>query len=360
MSSLPRGVAAMVAEAIRTTKGKPRLYPSRMGKRIESLDYLRGLLAVSVMAYHFGMVATGLWGKLGLYAVETFFVLSGLVLGLLYPMTSLAECKAFLVKRVFRIAPLFWIATLWGTWLAMDAGRSYHWLRQAANYSLLFGFIAPNGALTKGGWSIGVEMVFYALFPLMAISRVRWWVVGSAILAAWFACTLGPEFRADWPKYVNVLNHLVFFAGGIAMAKGATQLSRRALVSVLIASLVVFVAWPASTQIEMVTGFGRLVLSACTFGVVFAVYHLAPVFQGAPAAVLAFFGRGSYSIYLLHPLVMLTLYRTEAGNGWVAAAATLALSALTYPLLEKPMMRIGAKLAQRVQAPRALAGQPAG
>ncbi len=58
--------------------------------RVESLDYLRGLLAVSVMIYHYvawsgvELGADTVLGRLGIYSVSTFYILSGLSLGLVY------------------------------------------------------------------------------------------------------------------------------------------------------------------------------------------------------------------------------------------------------------------------------------
>ena len=55
-----------------------------MKDRIESLDWLRGLMAVSIMIYHltgglfFTLDSSSVLGRLGVYGVSVFFVLSGL------------------------------------------------------------------------------------------------------------------------------------------------------------------------------------------------------------------------------------------------------------------------------------------
>src|SRR6185503_7206901 len=43
----------------------------------------------------------------------------------------------------------------------------FSWGRIAENVSLSFGLFHPNHAMVLGGWSIGVECVFYLAFPLL-------------------------------------------------------------------------------------------------------------------------------------------------------------------------------------------------
>lgn len=64
--------------------------------RVESLDYLRGLMALSVVIYHYisWSMSTGssvdvigsqfILGKLGIYAVSIFYILSGVSLAYIY------------------------------------------------------------------------------------------------------------------------------------------------------------------------------------------------------------------------------------------------------------------------------------
>ena len=55
-------------------------------KRLSSLDYLRGLAAFGVMVFHYSMWNFGLFkaedflGRVGLYGVAIFYVLSGITL----------------------------------------------------------------------------------------------------------------------------------------------------------------------------------------------------------------------------------------------------------------------------------------
>lgn len=86
--------------------------------RLPSLDILRGILAVSIMFYHLSIWlfkqpdSSSLLGRLGIYGVSVFFVLSGLSMAMVYHsyFYSLRNGVVFYVRRIFRIFPLFWLA----------------------------------------------------------------------------------------------------------------------------------------------------------------------------------------------------------------------------------------------------------
>ena len=152
-------------------------------KRIEALDYLRGLMAASVMVYHYVSWATpshssnseSLLGKLGIYAVSIFYILSGLSLSLVYKnkLSSGTEIRSYFIKRIFRIFPLFWfcttIALLYKYAFSIISGEPFVFplYKAILNYSLTFGFIDNSAYLTTGAWSIGNEMVFYLTLPFI-------------------------------------------------------------------------------------------------------------------------------------------------------------------------------------------------
>ncbi len=58
--------------------------------RIESLDWLRGLMAIAIMFYHLTswhitpLDSSSVLGRLGIYGVSVFFILSGLSMAVVY------------------------------------------------------------------------------------------------------------------------------------------------------------------------------------------------------------------------------------------------------------------------------------
>lgn len=347
-------------------------------KRIESLDYLRGLMALSVMIYHYlswGVGPVGseyLIGKLGIYAVSMFYILSGLSLGLVYygRINTASDVGSFVIKRVFRIFPLFWLvltAYLCASYAAfIFGGKSFDAdpLKVFLNYSLLFGFVDPAAYFTTGAWSIGNEMVFYALLPFVfLLSNRSAWALPIAVIASIAAGVYFAVYRLDfsdplvgqWGTYINPFNQLFLFMAGVALGVYGkrVKVNSVAAVALLVLSFLAFYFYPASGDtIGIVTGAGRFVLSFSCIVFVAGLYFWNPSFKAAPARVLGFFGSACYSIYLLHPLVakvvvpLLAKLGVNTALGYTAAAVvTLAVSWVVFNWLEKPMMNAGKKVA---------------
>lgn len=347
-------------------------------KRIESLDYLRGLMALSVMIYHYlswGVGTVGseyLIGKLGIYAVSMFYILSGLSLGLVYwgRINTASDVGSFMIKRIFRIFPLFWLvltAYLCASYAAFVlAGKPFDAdpFKVFLNYSLLFGFVDPAAYFTTGAWSIGNEMVFYALLPLVfLLSNRSTWALPIAVIASVVAGIYFAAYRLDpsdplvgqWETYINPFNQLFLFMAGVALGVYGKHLKINSIaaIALLVLSFLAFYFYPASGDtIGIVTGTGRIVLSFSCIVFVASLYFWNPSFKAAPAQVLGFFGSACYSIYLLHPLVakvvvpLLTKFGVSIAMGYTAAAiVTLAVSWIVFDYLEKPMMNLGKKVA---------------
>lgn len=342
--------------------------------RLAPLDYLRGLMALAVLVFHYEKWLSGTWnpatlqGRLGVYAVSIFFIISGLTLTLVYESALDHRWRtwaAFGIKRVFRILPLLWLAT--ATTLALD-----DFARPARDIFLnvtgLFGFANPARDIALGAWSIGCEWVYYTFFPALILwakwSRTAFAALFMLLLAvaAWLAFGWVPAATSTpqsewWPIYTLAANHAFFFVGGMAMAIWRAKLSEIPPVCwriVLIASAFMFWAWPLGTSpIGLVQGGGRVVLSSLALIFSLAFFQSKLEMRGWPHRVLVWLGAISYALYLLHPLAFRVakslnerFFHAPAMFAALAAfGATLAASHVSYFLLEKPLMRVGARLA---------------
>lgn len=354
-------------------------------KRIESLDYLRGLMALSVMIYHYASWSLGpiggeyLLGKLGIYAVSMFYILSGLSLGLVYygRVNAVSDVGSFFIKRIFRIFPLFWLVVT--AYLAAEYAASIFGGKELSidpfkvflNYSLLFGFIDPAAYFNVGAWSIGNEMVFYAILPLLFLLAVRSSValplamilsVAVGVYFAVFRLDSDAPLAEQWSVYINPFNQLFLFLGGVLLGVygRSAKVKTSAALALLAGAFSVFYWYPAvGDNVSIVTGAARLILSFSCIAFVAGLYFWNPVIQALPAKVLGFFGTSCYSIYLLHPIVakVLVPIAAKVGVGSVAAYTASAIftligSWIVFRCLESPMMRLGKKVATAFERKR--------
>ena len=145
--------------------------------RIASLDWLRGMMALSIMIYHLTcwiftpLNSASLLGRLGIYGVSIFFILSGLSMAVVYNnyINSFKTSLFFFIRRVFRIWPLLWIVCLFIIFSPILNNQIYSIKIIIYNLTTLFGFIAPTKYIATGAWSIGNEMVYYALTPMIIV-----------------------------------------------------------------------------------------------------------------------------------------------------------------------------------------------
>lgn len=328
--------------------------------RVHSVDVLRGLCALSVMAYHFahwtGLDASPLVGpllrKVGIYGVEAFFVISGFSLFVANErrdLTSWGELRDFFIRRAFRILPLLYVATL-----ATLAFTPTSLVTLIGNAAVLPIVLRPETAVATGAWSLGVEWAFYFAFPLMIRLRLRYAAVASLTLLAGFAGAMDPDasLASQNALYVNPLNHAAFFVAGMALAKYRHRLPALSALQALGGSAVVLIAFTlldasAADQVAVVVGWSRfafLSLSVVLVGL-FARWQL------SGARPLTWFGDISFALYLVHPLAFIATARLDGpAHGVAAISLTFAIATLSYYAFEKPVLTLSKRLTRRRSA----------
>ena len=326
-------------------------------------------MALTIMIYHYLSWGSGrfdggsLWGKLGIYGVSIFFILSGLSLYLAYvdKLSSINDVMKFYAKRLFRIVPLFWVAiSLTLVFRYQLKGITYDFDKIALNYSMLFGFVDTRASIPVGGWSIGNEMCFYVMFPMFMLasafsrSAISTLVILSLGVASIFAFSL---FDSSMPLssqamyYINPFNNLFLFISGMAIGHYRTLLmkffdKRRAAVLLFLFTAAFVFLNTDGDRINLLSGWNRFVLSFCSMGAVASLYVLNPVIKGFVGKFLSYLGECSYSIYMLHPIVSLVVltYRNEFGYDklegyFLSCVITLVLSGAVYRVVELPFMK---------------------
>lgn len=286
-----------------------------MRDKFISIQYLRGLAAVLVLASHallYPIVGHNLvYSRLGWLGVILFFVISGFIMVVVTGHTRFSA-KDFLRRRFIRIVPMYWGATLIAAALALvapslfkttvyDTGHLILSLLFIPFYNPVSGSIHP---LYKLGWTLNYEIFFYICFALLAFlsarSRVVWLTIAFVSLSA-IGALLQPE--AAIPKFYTSFMPLAFCAGawlGLATLEGRlAALGKKTVTIVIVLAVLGMVegfsldrGGPPEDGLAFV---GFLSLAA-------SMVLLAVRFEPSLPHVNLFelIGDASYSIYLVH------------------------------------------------------------
>ena len=295
------------------------------------------------------------------------------------PVTGGFPLAAYALRRFFRIAPLFYVA------LAASLLRD-HWQFSlshgaaaiTASAAFVFNFWPGwETGIVWASWTIGVEMPFYCLFPFLE-ARSRTLVTAAAlVLALLLGVALWPQaallHRAGFPQPVidlqvqfGLLRHLPVFAFGILAWRAYDRfIARRTPPLSVGVALLLGAACLYACLLRGALGPGPFTDAYYWQAVIYCAVVLGAAIH--PSRIIVnrltlFMGKVSYSLYLLHPFVvlpMIPIYRAIEAKGWpstigfgLCAALTLgttvALAAVIYALIEAPGMRLGKRLTARL------------
>lgn len=323
----------------------------------------------------------------GSYGVPIFFMLSGFLLTL--PFASAAggpvtvSLATYAVRRLARIAPAYYLC-LFCTLFWLEGAGGDTWLRLAASLGFVNSYFPATffpSAANPPLWSIGVEVQFYLLLPVVLVGlarcgQVTWGRLLATCLAlqvvacvavAWPLSRLNAESASPTAAWAAMMNPLVLFPqflfGGVlayvhCRAEGLT--SRLAKVPAWLADLVVSLAFLGILTVDWsraLPGAG----AAFDFAVLsyqFPLFHLllVPIFLLTRRTTLwkAVLGNGlakwgadlSFGVYLWHFPIMHVVAGRHPGGGFASlAATTLAVSfvfaAASYMVMERPILRAG-------------------
>ncbi|WMW79868.1 acyltransferase [Undibacterium cyanobacteriorum] len=304
--------------------------------------------------------------------VDIFFVISGFVicaaaskhLASTSNSNGLQRATAFLLRRVFRIYPLYWVLLLAAFCLAYFHNPGLLALPRELIVSL-FLLTERNNPVLSPAWSLVFEMYFYLCTAfILLLSRSRWLL----LMAVWFGLSCGLIFSAkslglEGRLYTDPLLLEFGFGCLIFFAISRNYVLAPMLASVTLLLGAVFFFWGAQQTLHQgllppmprVQSFG--VGSALLLYALICLEHQAQLTM--PRLLIAL-GTISYSIYLVHrPLIDLGLILVARYQIQVQAypvllsslmmAIVIAASAVLYRYLERPMISIGSRLARRCE-----------
>ena len=318
------------------------------------LTALRGLAALWVVGHHVFPAwhldpATGAarFFSIAYVAVDVFFVLSGFILATVYVELRMAGVPAYTLRRLCRVFPLHW-AVLAGLALVAAVGPNaaapHPWGELLPVVLMLQSYVLPDTPWNPPTWSIGVELLAYALLPFgVALARHG----RGSQAAAWVAVALFAAAEFETQRWFTgavvgpgaIVRGLAGFFLGVAMAAARVPghpWPNAAASAIQAAAVVLFAAglWLGDPALPPLAAAMLITALADERG-----WLARPLSSG----VLVWLGAISYSLYLLHtPLLVLVgrLPIPPTARGFILVILLLSLSTLTWRFIEQPGRRL--------------------
>ncbi len=353
-----------------------------------SLDGLRALAIAAVVAQH-----AGIPGVKGYHGVTLFFVISGYLITRLllqeHYRTGRLRLGDFYRRRFARLGPALVVAVMatW-LWLALTAEPpASYWagiLGSLSYTTALIQAVFGNGAVSnyyQWSWSLGVEELFYLIWPLTLLLMVRW------RRFAWSAAVLVAAIAGIWVLrallIVNGVSHDRYFFSPDTNADSLLLGTLLALIVVRYPNhrvlrtigryagpvgLVAFVAliWPgfpdALARVDS-GGLGQAALASAALVLWMVTSSGGPVGAVFSTGPFVLVGKLSYGIYLWNLLTIYVfvfiVHRHPVASWWGIAwlLCLLGISYASWRFVETPLRK---RWASRPHAPDAVpSGDPA-
>jgi len=347
--------------------------PPRGPKALMSIQYLRGVAALGVVAWH-AQSQMGLGETQVLQAgIEVFFIVSGYVMWLILSERPVSPAT-FLRKRITRVVPLYWtLTTVILVMLLVAPGMLQSTRFDPVHTIMSYLFLPwPNPVAESGlkplmipGWTLNYEMFFYALLAAALALPARWragFTVGTlSLLGAMSLLPLGPiaHFYAS--------PFMIEFVLGIGLAMvlprlplAVRRLGRWSFGLGLILLLAVGSA-PGAEQFRLVT---FAIPATLIVGGLVAWEETG----GLPRlSLLKMLGDASYPLYMLHPILLSAMAQAWRAFGatdlspWVYVLVSLIVASgvgyLAHVMLERPLIKMFQRPPRRPSAAGAAAAQ---
>jgi peptidoglycan/LPS O-acetylase OafA/YrhL len=326
------------------------------------IQLLRGLAILLVFVFHLNSSAL----PAGFLGVDVFFVVSGFLMSALYGNTSGFNVWDFLTRRSRRILPAYFLTIICVLAFSFFTVLP-HEFAQIANHSIYSSLLVANAGFWMDEsyfnnavfrpalhlWSLGVEIQFYVVFPVVLWAYARF--PRTLLLICVLSLALCILVTSVSPKtsFFLLPFRLWEFMLGFYAAKALSNLQLRGTQGsyqwVAIGALGVLTVLPfASIPEAQHPAFAALLACGCTSVVLLLglPHLLADSLVGRALVVL---GKYSYSVYLVHFPVFAFYFYTPFGgtvrqsatalDAVILAGLTGLLSVALYHLVENPARR---------------------
>lgn len=368
---------------------------SHSGERLDVLDGLRGLAIALVVWYHAwlvsgqGVAGLNFMAEAGFLGVDLFFFISGFCI--FYPYARAKQegrpsptTRRFFMRRAVKILPSYLLAlTVYAIVYHARFASPAEAAVQIASHLTFLHTLSPLtfGAISGPLWTIGVEVQFYLLFPLIcplfrkspilaygaliAFAETYRLIVGAAGLGSSFL------FINQLPAYLDVFGSGMFAAYAfITLGRPATETTRRLYTLGSLTAFALAIGGLAevaaiSRQTDINAAYDWVNAARVAVGPLCIALALSSSFAVArwrsvlATRAITFLSLISYNLYLWN--LEIAVWYHQAGLPPVAtfvlgiATAVLLSTAITYaverPILEANVGALWAALQNRLRGP---------
>lgn len=325
-------------------------------KHVSVLDSLRAFAALSVCLYHFICTTIGLifpeyiitTFSYGRYGVHIFFVISGFIIPftMYYSNYKINSFPKFILKRLIRLEPPY-IFSIGIILLFMyikskfNIGIEDHepvtLKRIILHFGYLINFFLEYKWLNNVYWTLAIEFQYYIIISLMYLLFVNTKLILRSV-------GYGLCFLMAFLFFVNdINNHFPIYAPLFLMGIVTFQL-----------------------KVKLISNIEFIVVFIC--GCILNYLYLEPIvsilggitslvilfFSELKIPVLNYFGKMSYSIYLIHPIIgaaIINILSRQVNSMYqkiglicLSLIATIIASYIMYILIENPSKKLASKI----------------
>jgi peptidoglycan/LPS O-acetylase OafA/YrhL len=338
---------------------------------IPRLESLRGIAAILVGVYHCGSMflpfpKSGIYRPFfgfanGLGCVVVFFVISGFVLARSLDSSSTPRWWSFVRNRAFRLLPAAAATVALLTILHVRYGFSAGFVGTFTPLNVLMNMLLLKSDINGVMWSLTVELV---ATPLIFLSVLSYGKQGRKPLLIAVSILFGLSFVGQFRDFIgaNLAPLYAFLVGVLIHFEGprlARAVSPRYAVSISYGGIAIFLLAGMLKQDS-----GMMILLDCIAGgiLVFAIsqFPSLAILRPLDWRLVHFYGRVSYSYYLLHMLsisfIMLVCgsvlrHLPPFGAAVLLSTLTMLVTALPalafYKIIELPGIKLGRALRQQ-------------